>query len=160
MYLGTYAIAKETRRNDGVVVVEFDPVTVEGDESKGEESFTFTPHPQLYNPDLLEQVKTEEPGDWNAVSHKRIQTVSKDILTLLLKWKINIGSSNGGQSELSKLMQAVIESIKHSRELADEKMWGIHEYELNIQHVHDVLVPPTSIKEGVLPRRSRPRDKE
>jgi len=126
MYIGTDEILTEEKDMDGFTKVSFKPIKKDGEKIEIE--------PQVFSDLILDELKTKEPMDLNYIRKVRCTPAVKEILTVLLKYNVQL------KDEIEVVLQKVASSLDNNYKHADEKVWGISEFERTMLDVHKIII--------------------
>jgi len=126
MYIGTNEISKEEKDIDGFTRIFFKSIEKDGE--------NIEPEPQVFSDLILDELKTKEPMDLNYIRKIRCTPAVKEILEVLLRYNVQL------KDEIEVVLQKVASSLDNNYKHADEKVWGINEFNRTMLDVHKVII--------------------
>lgn len=126
MYIGTEEILKEEKDIEGYTKVSFKPIKKDGEKIEIE--------PKVFSDVILNELKTKEPMDANYVRKIRCTPAVKEILAILLKYNVQL------KDEIEVVLKKVASSLDNNYKHADEKVWGINEFDRTMLDIHKIIV--------------------
>ena len=127
-YIGPYAIKKERKIDEESVLVTFEPYTTDKEQM-------FQPPSREYTYQMLGQVVTSEPSDFNTLMDVMYKPLVEQIVEKMVAYDLNIGFRDNLANDLGRVLKLVEQKITNWRDVYEDRLWGSEEREKTLRQL-------------------------